>query len=49
MDAFPGCLPRMPSLDARASLGTLALNKDGSSKRVKDTGELTKMADTNAP
>ena len=39
----------MPSLDACASLGALALTKDGRLKRVKDTGELTKMADTNAP
>ena len=40
MDALP---------DACASLGTLALTKDGSQKRIKDTGELTKIVDTNAP
>ena len=54
---------QMPSLDACAScasLGTLALTKDGSGEReggrergeregVNDTGELTKIADTNAP
>ena len=39
----------MPSPDTCASLGTLALTKDGSQKRVKDTGELTKMVDTNTP
>ena len=31
------------------SPGTSALTKDGSRKRVKDTGELAKMADTNTP
>ena len=31
------------------SLGTLALTKDGGQKRIKDAGEPTKMADTNAP
>ena len=39
----------MPSLEACVSLEILALTKDGSLKRVKDSGELTKMADTNAP
>ena len=39
----------MPILDASAWLETLALATDGSKKRVKDTGELTKMVDTNAP
>ena len=29
--------------------GTFALTTDGSQKRVKHTGKLTKMADTNAP
>ena len=37
----------MPSLDAYALLGTLALSKDDSQKCVKDTGELAKIADTN--
>ena len=35
--------------DARASLGILALTKDGSQKKVKDTGKWEKMADTNTP
>ena len=43
------CLQERQGADAPVSLGTLALTKDGSQKRVKDTGELTKMADTNAP
>ena len=38
----------MPTLDVRASLGTLALTKDGSQKKVKDMGELAKMVDTNS-
>ena len=33
--------------DAPMPLGTLALTKDGSQKKVKDTGELAKMAGTN--
>ena len=36
-------------VDALVSLGTFALTKDGSQKRVKDTGELAKMVDTNTP
>ena len=39
----------MPTLDACAWLGTFALTKDNSQKMVKDTGELTKMVDANAP
>ena len=35
--------------DACAWLGALAPTKDGSGRRVKDTGGLTKMAGTNAP
>ena len=35
--------------DACALLETLALTKDGNCKKVKDTGELTKMVDTNVP
>ena len=35
--------------DACVLLGTLALTKDGSQKRVKDTGELAKMMNTNTP
>ena len=33
--------------DTPVSLGTPTLTKDGSRKRVKDTGDLTKMADAN--
>lgn len=36
-------------VDCTMSLGTLALTKDGSQKRIKDTGELTKIADINVP
>ena len=38
---------QMPILDVPASLGIFALTKDGSQKKVKDPGELAKMADTN--
>ena len=38
---------KMPTLDVCASLGTFALTKDGSQKKVKDTEELAKMVDTN--
>ena len=41
-------LGAMPSPGACAALGTLALTKDGSKKRVNGTGKLTKMAHTNA-
>ena len=40
---------RMPNLDAPVFKGTPALTKHGSQKRAKDTGELTKMVNTNAP
>ena len=40
---------KMPIPDGPVSLGSVALTKDGSQKRVKDTWELKKMADTNAP
>ena len=35
--------------DAPVSPGTLALTKNGSQRRVKNSGELTKVADTVAP
>ena len=38
---------QMPTTDTRVLLGTLALTIDGSKKKVKDTGELTKMVDAN--
>ena len=37
----------MPTTDTHVLLETLALTKDGSEKKVKDTGELTKMVDAN--
>ena len=40
---------QMCTLDPCVSLGTLAQTTDGSWKKVKDTGELPKMVDTNAP
>lgn len=39
---------QMPSPNAPMSLETLALAKNGSQKRVRDTGELIKMVDSNA-
>lgn len=35
--------------DAPVSPGTLALTKNGSQKRVKNSVELTKLEDTDAP
>ena len=37
----------MPTPDVYVSLGTFALTKDGSQKKVKDIGELAKMVGTN--
>ena len=39
----------MPTPAVRESLGTLALTKDGSQKKVKGTGELAKKVDINEP
>ena len=39
----------MPTPDVRVLLGTLALNKDGSQKKIKSTGELAKMVNSNTP
>ena len=40
---------RMPALNTQALLGIFALTKDGSQKKIKDTGELAKTAETNTP
>lgn len=37
----------MPTPDVYVSLGTFALTKDDSEKKVKDPGELAKRVDTN--
>ena len=39
----------MPTPDGHVSLGTFVLTKDGSQKKVKDVGELAKVAGTNTP